>query len=108
MTALLEARGIEAGYGTGLVLHGIDFGVAPGEAVGLMGRNGMGKTTLLRAMLGLLPLRAGTVRLMGDDVTREAPFRRARRGVATVPEGRGVFASLSVRENLVLAARPGR
>ena len=107
MTALLEAVGIEAGYGAGLVLHGIDFSVAAGEAVGLMGRNGMGKTTLLRALLGLLPLRAGTVRLMGEDVTREAPFRRARRGVAVVPEGRGVIATLTVRENLVLAARPG-
>ena len=107
MTPLLEARGLEAGYGAGMVLHGLDFTVAPGQAVGLMGRNGMGKTTLIRSVLGLLPLRAGTVRLDGDDLGREAPFRRARRGVAVVPEGRGVFATLTVRENLVLAARPG-
>ena len=67
MTALLEAQGIQAGYGAGLVLHGIDFAVAPGQAVGLMGRNGMGKTTLIRALLGLLPLRAGRVLLAGSS-----------------------------------------
>ena len=96
MTAVMEARGVRAGYGAGLVLHDLSFAVHPGEAVGLMGRNGMGKTTLIRAMLGLLPLRAGSVMVNGTDVTREAPFRRARRGIAVVPEGRGVFASLTV------------
>ncbi len=107
MTAIVEVRGLRAGYGAGLVLHGIDLAVQPGEAVGLMGRNGMGKTTLIRAMLGLLPLRSGQVLVDGADVSAEAPFRRARRGIAVVPEGRGVFASLSVLENLRLAARPG-
>lgn len=107
MTAVLEARGVRVGYGAGLVLHDLSFAVQPGEAVGLMGRNGMGKTTLIRAMLGLLPLRAGSVLVDGADVSREAPFRRARRGIAVVPEGRGVFASLTVLENLRLAARPG-
>ena len=107
MTALLEARGVTAGYGAGLVLHGIDFAVAPGQAVGLMGRNGMGKTTLIRALLGLLPLRGGQVLLDGQDLVGEPPYRRARRGVATVPEGRGVFGTLTVHENLLLAARPG-
>ena len=107
MTAVMEARGVVAGYGSGLVLHDVSFAVQPGEAVGLMGRNGMGKTTLIRAMLGLLPLRAGSVLVDGTDVTREVPYRRARRGVAVVPEGRGVFASLTVLENLRLAARPG-
>ena len=108
MTApILEARGVQAGYGAGLVLHGISFAVQPGQAVGLMGRNGMGKTTLIRAMLGLLPLRAGQVLVDGEDVSREAPFRRARRGIAVVPEGRGVFGNLTVLENLRLAARPG-
>ena len=107
MTAIVEVRGLQAGYGAGLVLHGIDLSVQPGEAVGLMGRNGMGKTTLIRAMLGLLPLRAGQVLVEGADVSSEAPFRRARRGIAVVPEGRGVFASLTVLENLRLAARPG-
>ena len=107
MTPVVEASGIQAGYGAGLVLHGVSFTVQPGEAVGLMGRNGMGKTTLIRAMLGLLPLRSGTMLVNGVDVTREAPFRRAQRGIAVVPEGRGVFASLTVLENLRLAARPG-
>jgi branched-chain amino acid transport system ATP-binding protein len=104
---VIEARGVQAGYGAGLVLHGISFAVQPGQAVGLMGRNGMGKTTLIRAMLGLLPLRAGQILVDGEDVSREAPFRRARRGIAVVPEGRGVFGNLTVLENLRLAARPG-
>ncbi len=107
MTApILEARGVQAGYGEGLVLRGVDLAVRPGEAVALMGRNGMGKTTLIRALLGLIPARAGAVLIDGEDCTREAPFRRARRGIAVVPEGRGVFGSLTVRENLLLAARP--
>jgi len=104
---VIETRGVQAGYGTGLVLHGVDFAVQPGQAVGLMGRNGMGKTTLIRAMLGLLPLRAGQVLIDGKDAVREAPYLRARRGIAVVPEGRGVFACLTVLENLRLAARPG-
>ena len=106
MTPLLEARGLQSGYGAGLVLRGVDLTVRPGEAVGLMGRNGMGKTTLIRTLLGQLPARAGEVRVDGEEVTREAPFRRARRGIAVVPEGRGVFGSLTVLENLRLAARP--
>ncbi len=107
MTApVLEARGLRSGYGAGLVLRGVDLAVRPGEAIGLMGRNGMGKTTLIRTLLGQVPARAGAVLVDGREVTREAPIRRARRGIAVVPEGRGVFASLSVRENLRLAARP--
>lgn len=107
MTPIIEVRGLKAGYGEGLVLQGIDLAVVPGEAVGLMGRNGMGKTTLIRAMLGLLSPRAGEVRIDGRSIAGEAVFRRARCGIAVVPEGRGVFASLSVPENLRLAARPG-
>jgi len=103
---ILEARGLQSGYGEGLVLRGIDFSVHAGEAIGLMGRNGMGKTTLIRTLMGLVPARAGEVLVDGIPVTREAPFRRARRGIAVVPEGRGVFGSLSVLENLRLAARP--
>ncbi len=106
MTPILEARGLAAGYGEALVLRGIDLAVRPGEAIGLMGRNGMGKTTLIRALLGQVPARAGEVLVDGAPVTREAPFRRARRGIAVVPEGRGIFAGLSVLENLRLAARP--
>ena len=107
MTPILQVRGLKAGYGAGLVLHGIDFTVQPQEAVGLMGRNGMGKTTLIRTMLGLLQPRAGQVLVDGRDIGGLAPFQRAKLGIAVVPEGRGVFASLTVLENLSLAARPG-
>ncbi|WP_338664398.1 ABC transporter ATP-binding protein [Pararoseomonas sp. SCSIO 73927] len=105
---ILEARGLRAGYGEGLVLRGVDFAIRPGEAVGLMGRNGMGKTTLIRTLMGLLPARGGEVRVDGRDVTGEPTFRRARCGIAVVPEGRGVFGSLGVIENLRVAARPAR
>ncbi len=107
MTPILETRGLAAGYGTSLVLHDIQIAIRSGEVIGLMGRNGMGKTTLIRTLLGLLPVREGVVLLDGADASALPPFRRARAGVATVPEGRGIFASLSVRENLRLAARPG-
>jgi branched-chain amino acid transport system ATP-binding protein len=105
--ALVEARGLHAYYGASHVLHGLDFSVRAGEAVGLMGRNGMGKTTLLKTLLGLVPARAGTVMVKGRDMTRAAPHAIARAGVAYVPEGRGVFPNLSVWENLMMAARPG-
>ena len=104
---LIEARGIVAGYGASRVLHGVDLVLHRGEAVGLMGRNGMGKTTLLRSILGLLPPRAGEVKVRGVDMTRAAPHRIARAGIAYVPEGRGIFSGLSVEENLVMAARRG-
>ncbi len=79
----------------------------PGETIGLMGRNGMGKTTLIRTLIGLLPAREGTVLLDGNDAASLPVFERARRGIAVVPENRGIFASLSVGENLRLAACPG-
>ena len=104
---LIEARGIVAGYGASRVLHGVDLMLKRGEAIGLMGRNGMGKTTLLRSILGLLPLHAGEVKVRGVDMTGAAPHRIARAGIAYVPEGRGIFSGLSVEENLVMAARPG-
>ena len=104
---LVEAEELHAFYGSSHVLHGVSFRVQHGESVGLMGRNGMGKTTLLRTMLGLVRPRIGCVRMRGRDVTAEAPHRIARSGVAYVPEGRGIFPNLSVRENLVMAARPG-
>lgn len=104
---ILEARDLRAGYGDAMILRGVSLAIRPGEAVGLMGRNGMGKTTLIRTLMGQLPARGGEVRVDGEDVTRAATFRRARRGIAVVPEGRGVFGSLSVLENLRLAARPG-
>jgi branched-chain amino acid transport system ATP-binding protein len=107
MTALLAAAGLEAYYGASQILHGIDLSVRRGETVALMGRNGMGKTTLLRSLIGLVADRRGRIVLDGRDVTRAPPEAIARAGVAFVPEGRGVFGSLSVLENLVMAARPG-
>jgi branched-chain amino acid transport system ATP-binding protein len=107
LTAILAARNLLAGYGDSQVLRGIDLDVRPGETIGLMGRNGMGKTTLIRTLIGLLPAQGGSVLLDGTDALGLPTFARARRGIAVVPEGRGVFASLTVMENLRLAARPG-
>jgi branched-chain amino acid transport system ATP-binding protein len=107
VNALLDVRNLEAFYGAGQVLHGIGFTIARGEQVALLGRNGMGKTTLLRSLMGLVTDRRGQVDLAGRDIMRAAPEAIARAGVALVPEGRGVFGSLSVVENLVMAARPG-
>ena len=107
MTPLLEASELHTYYGASHVLHGVDFRIAAGEAVGLMGRNGMGKTTLLKSMLGLVPPRFGRVRVRGRLVSGAPPHAVARQGIAYVPEGRGIFPNLSVLENLVMAARPG-
>jgi branched-chain amino acid transport system ATP-binding protein len=104
---LIEARGLHTYYGASHILHGVDFSVRRGETVGLMGRNGMGKTTLLKTVLGLLAPRSGEVRVKGRDMTGAAPHAIAREGVAYVPEGRGIFPTLTVRENLVMAARAG-
>ena len=104
---LLEARGLHTYYGASHILRGIDFTVRAGETVGLMGRNGMGKTTLIRSLLGLVPPRRGEVRVRGDTMTGAPPHRIAQCGIAGVPEGRGIFPNLSVRENLVMAARAG-
>jgi branched-chain amino acid transport system ATP-binding protein len=105
---LLEATGLHTYYGPSHILHGVDFAVRRGETVGLMGRNGMGKTTLLRSLLGLTPPRAGAVHIHGTAMTGAKPHLIARQGIALVPEGRGIFATLSVREHLVMAARAGR
>ncbi len=107
MTPIIEARGVHTYYGASHILRGVELSVTPGQAVGLMGRNGMGKTTLIRTLLGLVPARTGQVLIDGHDMALQSPHQRARLGIATVPEGRGVFASLTVRENLLLAARPG-
>jgi branched-chain amino acid transport system ATP-binding protein len=103
---LLDARGIHAWYGSSHVLHGVDLHVARGETVGLLGRNGMGKSTLIRAILGHVRQREGRITLAGADVSQARPHELARRNVAYVPEGRGVFPNLTVHENLVMAARP--
>jgi branched-chain amino acid transport system ATP-binding protein len=105
--ALLDARGIHTYYGVSHILHGVDFTVRRGETVGLMGRNGMGKTTLLRSVLGLVRPHSGEVHIAGAVMTAAAPHAIARKGIAYVPEGRGIFPNLSVRENLVMAARAG-
>jgi branched-chain amino acid transport system ATP-binding protein len=106
--SLLEARDIHAWYGSSHVLHGVALDIARGETVGLLGRNGMGKSTLIRTLLGHVTQRDGRIGFFGQDCSRARPHEVARLGVAYVPEGRGVFPNLSVRENLVMAARPGR
>jgi branched-chain amino acid transport system ATP-binding protein len=108
MSALLAAEQLHAFYGAIHVLHGIDLTVARGETVALMGRNGMGKTTLLKSLMGLVPQRRGKILLNDRDMSAVAPEDMARGGVAFVPEGRGIFASLTVVENLVMAARPAQ
>ncbi len=107
MSALLEATNIHAGYGAIQILWGVDFRVGERETVGLLGRNGMGKTTLLRTLVGLIDAGPGHIRFAGNDVTHASTAARARAGVALVPEGRGIFPNLSVMENLTLAARAG-
>jgi branched-chain amino acid transport system ATP-binding protein len=99
---------MHAWYGSSHVLHGADLTIRSGETVGLLGRNGMGKSTLIRSILGHVALRSGKVLLSGRDVSRARPHHIAKAGIAYVPEGRGVFPNLSVRENLVMAARKGR
>ena len=105
---IVEASGLHAYYDTSHILHGIDLTIERAETVSLMGRNGMGKTTLLRTLLGLVRPRRGTVRIHGRDLTGAPPYRVAQEGIALVPEGRGIFPNLTVRENLVMAARVGR
>ncbi|MGB3430716.1 ABC transporter ATP-binding protein [Achromobacter sp.] len=108
MSALIEAGGLHVYYGASHVLRGIDMHIAPGESVGLVGRNGMGKTTLIRSLMGHVKSSQGSVRVDGRDCTRAQPHAIARMGVAYVPEGRGIFPNLNVRENLQVAARAGR
>ncbi len=108
MSALLVAADVHAHYGQSHILHGVSMSIAPGESIGLLGRNGMGKTTLIRTLLGLHRASGGSVTVGGRDVTRERADRIARLGIGYVPEGRGIFPNLSVRENLVMAARAPR
>jgi len=106
-TPFVEAVGLHTFYGDSHILHGVDLAIGRGETIGLMGRNGMGKTTLLRSILGLTPPRRGAVRINGNNLTGAKPHLIARHGIAFVPEGRGIFPDLTVREHLLLAARPG-
>lgn len=97
---ILEAQGLRAGYVTGDVLQGVDLSVAEGEIVGVVGRNGVGKTTLMKTLIGLLAARAGSIRFDGNDITALKADDRARSGIAYVPQGRGIFGGMSVRDNL--------
>jgi branched-chain amino acid transport system ATP-binding protein len=101
---LLEVEGLETCYGLSQVLFGLSLSINSGEMVALMGRNGMGKTTTIRSIMGLTPPRAGSVRLNGKDVRGLASFRIAQLGIGLVPEGRQIFPNLNVRENLVAAS----
>ena len=103
---MLAIQGLHAGYGHSQVLHGIELSIAEGQVVSLMGRNGMGKTTTIRCLMGLLR-GTGTITFRGRDTTRLPPHAIARLGVGLVPEGRQVFPTLTVRENLVATSRPG-
>ena len=105
---IVDASDVHAWYGSSHVLHGVDVRIGRGETLGLLGRNGMGKSTLIRTLLGHVRQRSGRIHLFGQDASNARPHVVARLGVAYVPEGRGVFANLSVRENLVMAARRGR
>ncbi len=104
---IVDARGVHAWYGSSHILHGIDLQIERGQTVGLLGRNGMGKSTLIRSLLGHVGQRQGYIGLFGQDASHCRPHQVARMGVAYVPEGRGIFPNLSVRENLVMAARAG-
>jgi branched-chain amino acid transport system ATP-binding protein len=101
---LLEVRDLETAYGTSQVLFGISLSVNEGEAITLLGRNGMGKTTTIRSIMGLTRARRGSIRFRGRSIERDSPDRIARLGIALVPEGRQIFPNLSVRENLVAFA----
>lgn len=104
---MLDVSHLHSYYGDSHVLRDVSLALRPGCALGLLGRNGMGKTTLLKSVMGLVKPRLGTVRVMNRDVTGRAPYEIARLGVAYVPEGRGIFGNLSVLENLEMAARAG-
>ena len=105
---LIDAHDLHAWYESSHVLHGVGLRIARGQTLGLLGRNGMGKTTLIRTLLGHVAQRSGRITIGGRDLSRARPHEVARAGIGYVPEGRGVFPNLSVRENLVMAARPGR
>lgn len=104
---VLDARGLDTFYGASHILRGVNFHVGIGETVSLLGRNGMGKTTLLRTLMGLLKPKRGSIAFNGHDVTGSRASAMARAGMGFVPEGRGVFPNLTVEENLIFAERPG-
>ncbi|MFT7027123.1 MAG: ABC-type branched-subunit amino acid transport system ATPase component, partial [Paracoccaceae bacterium] len=97
---ILQVDGLRSGYGRIPILAGVTFGVAKGEFLGILGHNGMGKTTLMNTLMGHLPATGGTIRFDGQDISRLEPFKRARAGLGLVPQGRQIFADLTVHENL--------
>jgi branched-chain amino acid transport system ATP-binding protein len=104
---VLQINSLNTYYGDSHILHGVDLSIQGGKAVGLLGRNGMGKTTLIRSLIGYVPAASGSVFWRDKEVTGYPPEKMARLGIGYVPEGRGIFPNLSVRENLVMSARPG-
>jgi branched-chain amino acid transport system ATP-binding protein len=107
MPELLSLEGLRAGYGEAVVLGGISLTLNEGESLALLGRNGMGKTTLVNSIIGVTRYRGGTIRLDGRDITRLRPDQRAHAGIGWVPQERNIFKSLTVEENLTAVARPG-
>src|SRR5580658_9825940 len=97
---MLQVKGLRAGYGRIPILNGVSFAVNQGEFIGILGHNGMGKTTLLKALMGFLPATAGRIQFADDDVTTAEPYRRARLGLGYVPQGRDIFPGLTVYENV--------
>jgi len=104
---MLQVQGLNTYYGDSHILRGVDVEIPAATSVGLLGRNGMGKTTLIRSVMGYVRPASGHVRMDGQEVTGWVPEKMARRGIGYVPEGRGIFPNLSVRENLVMSARAG-
>ncbi len=104
---MLEVAGLESGYGRAQVLFGVGFTLGMGETLALLGRNGMGKTTTVRTLMGMLPPWRGSIRLGGRELAGQASHLIAQAGIGLVPEGRGVFPTLTVAENLIATARPG-
>jgi len=108
MSTLLDVKSVHTLYGCSHILHGVSFSIQPGQAVSLMGRNGMGKTTTLKSILGLVTPRSGTVTFQGEEITQKATWQRMQMDIAYVPEGRGMFHNLTVKEHLQIAARSNR
>ena len=106
-TPLIEARGLHTFYGDSHILHGLDITIHKSETVSLIGRNGMGKTTLLRTLIGFTPPRQGTLKVHGRDIKKTKVHKIVLQGIAYVPDDRGIFPNLSVHENLIMAARSG-
>jgi len=103
---VLSVKDVRVSYGESYVVNGASIAVQPGEVSCLMGRNGAGKTTLMKSIMGILPIRGGSISAFGNDVRRWPPYRRARAGIGYVPQGRGIFGSLSVMENILVGLEP--